>query len=105
MVKHVSDTSFKDDVLGSEGPILVDFWAPWCGPCRQVAPILEDLVGELGGKITLAKVNVDDEPQTATSLGIRGIPTLMIFKGGEVVATKVGAAPKAQLRAWINDAI
>ncbi len=101
-VTHVSDEGFDADVVKAEGPVLVDFWAEWCGPCKQVGPILEELASDFGGKITVAKVNVDDNPNTPLKYGVRGIPTLMIFKGGAVAAMKVGALPKSQLYAWVE---
>ncbi|MEE8280236.1 MAG: thioredoxin TrxA [Alphaproteobacteria bacterium] len=101
-VTHVSDEGFDADVVKAEGPVLVDFWAEWCGPCKQVGPILEELASDFGGKITVAKVNVDDNPNTPLKYGVRGIPTLMIFKGGAVAATKIGALPKGQIYAWVE---
>jgi thioredoxin 1 len=105
MSKPVSDSSFKSDVLKASGPVLVDFWAEWCGPCKQIAPALEEISAELDGKITIAKVNVDENPQTPGQYGIRGIPTLMLFKDGKVAATKVGALPKNKLKEWIESVI
>ena len=105
MSKPVSDSSFKADVLDATGPVLVDFWAEWCGPCKQIAPALEEIGTELGGKLTIAKVNVDENPQTPGQYGIRGIPTLMLFKDGKVAATKVGALPKNKLKEWIESVI
>ena len=99
----VSDASFKADVIESEKPVLVDFWAEWCGPCKQIGPVLEELSDELGDKVTVAKVNIDDDPQTPTKFHVRGIPTLMIFKGGQVVATKVGSMTKTTLAAWVEE--
>ena len=98
----VSDTSFDSDVLGSNDPVLVDFWAEWCGPCKQIAPYLDEIAGELGGKLKIAKVNIDENPNTPAKYGVRGIPTLMIFKGGEVADIKVGALPKTALSHWIG---
>ncbi len=101
----ISDDSFDSDVLKAEGPVLVDFWAEWCGPCKQIGPSLEEIAAEMDGKLTVAKINIDDNPETPTKLGVRGIPTLMIFKNGEVAATKVGALPKSKLVEWINESI
>src|SRR5690554_7496490 len=96
-VDKVSDTSFEADVLKSNEPVLVDFWAEWCGSCRMVAPVLEEVAGELAGKLKIVKLNVDENPQTASKYGIMSIPTLMIFKNGELASRQVGAAPKAKL--------
>ena len=104
-MKQVTDTSFDSDVLKAEGAILVDFWAEWCGPCKQIAPALEELSQELGGKVTIAKVNIDDNPQTPGKYGVRGIPTLLIFKNGQVAAQKVGAVPKSKLKEWIESVV
>lgn len=101
-VKHVTDASFDNDVLKSSQPVLVDYWAEWCGPCKMIAPILDEVSQAYQGRLTVAKMNVDENSQVPAKLGIRGIPTLMIFKGGELVATKVGALPKAQLTAFID---
>lgn len=103
--KAVTDASFAQDVLGAEEPVVVDFWAEWCGPCRQIGPALEELASEYGGKITIAKINIDENPETPGRYGVRGIPTLMIFKDGELAATKVGAAPKSAIDAWIKSTI
>ena len=102
LIKHVSDTSFEADVLKSEQPVLVDFWAEWCGPCKAIAPTLDELAGTYDGKLTIAKVNVDDNQNIPAKYGIRGIPTLMVFKNGQLAATKVGALSKAQLAQFID---
>ncbi len=103
--KPVSDDTFETEVLGADGPVLVDFWAEWCGPCKQIGPSLEEISDEMGEKITVAKINIDDNPMTPSKYGVRGIPTLMLFKGGEVAATKVGALPKGKLVEWIQESV
>ena len=102
MTKQVTDNSFEADVLQAEIPVLVDFWAEWCGPCKQIAPALDEISKELSGKMTLAKINIDDNPEAPSKYGVRGIPTLMLFKGGEVAATKVGVLPKSKLKEWVE---
>lgn len=101
----VSDSDFETAVLKADGPVLVDYWAEWCGPCKMIGPALEEIAAEMNGKITIAKLNIDENPQTPTKYGVRGIPTLMLFNGGEVVATKVGAMPKSQLSEWVQSVI
>ena len=104
-IKPVSDGSFESDVLNASGPVLVDFWAEWCGPCKMIAPALEDLAQELGERLTIAKVNIDENPLTPSKYGVRGIPTLLLFKGGQVVATKIGALPKGPLKQWVESVL
>ena len=101
----VSDASFQNDVLNAKGPVVVDFWAEWCGPCKMIAPALDELSTELNGKVTIAKINIDENPHVPQKYGVRGIPTMMIFEGGLVAATKVGALPKSKIKEWIESSI
>ena len=101
----VTDSSFSDSVLNSDKPVLVDFWAEWCGPCKAIAPALEEMAQSMGDKVTVAKINIDENPQTPQQYGVRGIPTLILFKDGQVAATKMGAMPKAQLQQWVDSAL
>jgi len=101
----VSDDSFESDVLKAEGSILVDFWAEWCGPCKMISPALEEIAKEMDGRVRIAKMNIDDNPMTPQKYGVRGIPTLMLFRDGQVAATKVGAVPKNQLQEWVESVL
>ncbi len=103
--KPVSDDTFDSDVLKADGAVLVDFWAEWCGPCKMIAPALEEIAKEMDGRVTVAKVNIDDNPLTPQKYGVRGIPTLMLFRDGQVAATKVGALAKNQLQEWVESVI
>ena len=102
LIKHVSDASFEADVLQATSPVLVDYWAEWCGPCKMIAPVLDEVASAYQGKLTVAKMNVDENRDVPAKFGIRGIPTLMLFKDGQLAATKVGAMSKAQLTAFID---
>ncbi|KAF0117968.1 MAG: thioredoxin 1 [Hyphomonadaceae bacterium] len=102
---NVSDDSFETDVISSNKPVLVDFWASWCGPCKMIAPSLEELSDEMAGSITIAKINIDDNQMTPTKFGVRGIPTMMIFKDGKVVSTQVGAMAKSRIDSWIKEVV
>ncbi len=104
-IKHISDASFEADVLQSDLPVLVDYWAEWCGPCKMIAPLLDEAASKFHGRVTIAKLNVDENPNSASKYGVRGIPTLMLFKNGQVAATKVGALSFAQLQAFLDESI
>src|ERR1700731_3371134 len=101
----VTDANFKSEVVGAGGPVVVDFWAEWCGPCKMIGPALEEIAKEMQGKVTIGKLNVDENPGVASTYGIRSIPTLMLFKDGKMASSKVGAAPKSELKKWITEAI
>ena len=105
LIVNTTDAQFEEEVLNADSLVLVDYWAPWCGPCKMIAPILDDLAGEYEGKVKIVKVNVDENPGTAQKFGVKGIPTLSLFKGGQVVATKVGALAKSQLTAFLDSNI
>ena len=105
MVDKVTDATFDQDVLKASGPVVVDFWAEWCGPCRMISPALEEISTSLGGKVKIVKLNVDENPATTTKYGIMSIPTLMLFKGGQLASRQVGAAPKQKLEQWITASV
>ena len=104
-VKHIEDGDFETQVLNADGPVLVDFCAEWCGPCKQIAPALDELSDEYAGKVSIIKINIDENPEAPTTYGVRSIPTMMIFQDGQASATKVGAAPKSQIKEWIDETL
>lgn len=105
MTQTVSDESFEQDVLNADGPVIVDFWAEWCGPCKALSPLVDELANEMQDRVKIVKMNIDENPHTPTKYGVRGIPTLMVFKGGQVSETKVGGMSKSQLTDWVENAI
>ena len=102
-LKAVTDSDFEAEVINADGPVVVDFWAEWCGPCKTLMPIVEEVANEMGDKVKVVKVNIEDAPETPTKYGLRGVPTLMLFKGGKVVDTRVGGMPKTQLVEWLEE--
>ena len=104
-IETLTDATFDEHVKASDVPVLVDFWAEWCGPCKMIGPFLEDLATEMAGKVTVAKINIDENPQTPMKYGVHGIPTLMLFKNGQVAATKIGALPKSKLVEWVQSVL
>ncbi|PJB73746.1 MAG: thioredoxin [Alphaproteobacteria bacterium CG_4_9_14_3_um_filter_47_13] len=105
MTKNVNDNNFEGEVLKAEGPVMVDFWAEWCGPCKAMSPLVDELTGEMGDRLKIVKVNIDESPEAPAKFGVRGIPTFMIFKGGQVIDTRVGGMSKTQLTEWVESSL
>ncbi len=105
MAMSVTDESFEGEVLNADGPVMVDFWAEWCGPCKAMSPLVDELAGEMGEKLKVVKVNIDESPEAPTKFGVRGIPTFMVFKGGQVIDTRVGGMSKSQLSEWVESVL
>ena len=103
--RSVTDQNFATEVLGAQKPVLVDFWAEWCGPCLMIAPALEEIAGDIGDKVDIVKLNIDENPEAPGKYGVRGIPTMILFKGGQVAATKIGALPKSKLKEWVESVL
>ncbi len=104
-LKAVTDKDFEAEVMNSDGPVLVDFWAEWCGPCKSLMPVIEEIAGEMGDKVKIVKMNIEEAPETPTKYGLRGVPTLMLFKDGKLAATRVGGMPKTELTKWLEEKI
>jgi thioredoxin 1 len=104
-IQAVTDSDFENEVINADSPVLVDFWAEWCGPCKTLLPVIEEVAGEMSGKVKVVKINIEEAPEVPTKYSVRGVPTLMLFKGGKVVDTRVGGMPKTQLTEWLSDKV